>query len=128
MRAVHTRHTVLTVTHRVRLLVIGPASVAAAAVLDVPIVRPGPGQVAILDAPPGADVRLLVGGDAVIAEGDVDLAGSLLFRNVEPGPYTVEIETAGDVTTTDVDRPRVRRTTARRSSTTTRRSTLATAT
>jgi predicted acyl esterase len=104
MRAVHTRRKLLTVTIGA-LLVIGPASVAAAAALDVPIVRPGPGQVAILDAPPGADVRLLVGGDAVIAEGDVDLAGSLLFRNVEPGSYTVELEDAGDFTMTDVEVP-----------------------
>ena len=48
---------------------------------------------------------MLVGGDAVIAEGDVDLAGSLLFRNVEPGSYTLELEDAGTVTTEDVDVP-----------------------
>jgi uncharacterized protein len=104
MRAVHTRHRVLTVFIGT-FLVVGPTSVAAVGVPDVPVVRPGPGQVAILDAPPGADVSLLVGGDAVIAEGDVDLAGSLLFRNVEPGSYTLEFENAGSSTTTDVDIP-----------------------
>ena len=104
MLAVHTRHRILTVFLGA-FLVVGPASAAAGVVVDKSIVRPGPGQVAILDAPPGADARLLVGGDAVIAEGDVDLAGSLLFRNVEPGSYTVEVENEGGLTTTDVEVP-----------------------
>ena len=42
---------------------------------------------------------------AAIAEGAVDLAGSLLFRGIEPGNYTVEIEDAGAVATTDVAVP-----------------------
>jgi predicted acyl esterase len=82
-----------------------PPADAAATALPAPTVRPGPGQIAILDAPPGGDVRVLVGGDAAIAEGDVDPAGSLLFRDIEPGRYTVELEQGGAVTTTDVDVP-----------------------
>jgi uncharacterized protein len=73
--------------------------------LDEPIVRPGPGQITVLNAPPGADVRVLVGSDAMITEGAVDFAGSLLFREVDPGPYTVELEDAGNITTTEVSVP-----------------------
>ena len=58
-----------------RRLVAGGPAAAGVAELDEPIVRPGPGQIAVLDAAPGADVRVLVGGDAVIAEGAVDLPG-----------------------------------------------------
>jgi predicted acyl esterase len=73
--------------------------------LDGAIVRPGPGQITVLGAPPGAAVRVLVGGDAVVAEGAVDLAGSLLVRDVEPGPYTVELEQGGEDISTDVSVP-----------------------
>jgi hypothetical protein len=82
------------------LAVVAMPSAATAAGEASPAVRPGPGQIAIVDAPPGVDVRLLVGGDAAIAEGAVDLAGSLLFRGIELGNYTVEIGDAGSVTTT----------------------------
>ena len=74
--------------------VVGAAAVTAGEPDQSPVVRPGPGQLAILGAEPGRNVRLLVGGDAAVAESTVDLAGSLLFRNLEPGEYAVEIETS----------------------------------
>ena len=109
------------------VLVAAPSASAVGMDLEEPIVRPGPGQITVLGAPPGTDVRVLVGGDAVVAEGAVDLAGSLLFREVEPGPYTVEIEDAGGVTTSESPSPA---STSRRprTSTTTNTSTPASAT
>ena len=77
-----------------------------------PILRPGPGRSPSSSAAPGSDVRLLVGGDAVDRRGHVDLAGSLLFRNLEPGAYTVEIETSTTPLVERVDRrPGLRRAT-----------------
>jgi hypothetical protein len=87
------------------LAAVAMPSAAAATGEASPTVRPGPGQIAIVDAPPGVDVRVLVGGDAAIADGEVDLAGSLLFRGIEPGSYMVEIGGAGSATTTDVAVP-----------------------
>lgn len=55
--------------------------------------RPGPGQLAILGAAPGIDVELLDAAGSVAATGDVDLLGSLLFRGLEPGEYTVHAST-----------------------------------
>jgi predicted acyl esterase len=87
---------------------IAPSTVVVAATgssVD-PTIRPGPGQIAIVDAPPGADVRILADGDAVIAEGAVDLAGSLMFRAVDPGDYTVDVAaTTTDVTVPGFDAP-----------------------
>jgi uncharacterized protein len=100
---VHTRR-VLTALLAV-VLVAAPSGSSAGTDANEPTVRPGPGQITVLGALPGADVRVLVGGDAVVAEGAVDLAGSLLFRDVEPGEYTVELAAAGDVSTTDISVP-----------------------
>ena len=61
------------------------------------IVRPGPGQVAILGAAPGIDVDLLGADGSVLASDQVDLLGSLLFRNLEPGDYSLQPE-SGDAT------------------------------
>jgi uncharacterized protein len=76
----------------------------------LPVLRPGPGQLAVLEGPPGADVHLLGAGGTMVAEGSVDFAGSLLFRGVEPGDYTVEIEAwqlriVDDVTVPGFDDP-----------------------
>ena len=90
--------------------------------------RPGPGQITVLGAPPGTDVRVLVGGDAAVAEGAVDLAGSLLFREVEPGTYTVELEDAGGASRRPTSRSPASTSRHRRSSTTPRASTPASAT
>src|SRR5690606_33696298 len=51
--------------------------------------RPGPGQVALLAGAPGLDVALLDAAGEVAATGDVDLLGSLLFADLEPGEYTL---------------------------------------
>ncbi|MGH9271350.1 MAG: CocE/NonD family hydrolase, partial [Ilumatobacteraceae bacterium] len=62
--------------------------------------RPGYGQVTVLGAAPGETLALVTaGGDDVAVgevadEGTVDELGSLLFRDVEPGLYTVQSETA----------------------------------
>src|SRR5215213_10224812 len=53
------------------------------------IVRPGPGQVALLHAGPGTDIELVGGDGSVVRDDDVDLLGSVLFRSVEPGEYTL---------------------------------------
>ncbi|MGH9270303.1 MAG: CocE/NonD family hydrolase, partial [Ilumatobacteraceae bacterium] len=56
--------------------------------------QPGWEQVAVLDAEPGDDLELISARGDVAAEGAVDDLGSLLFRNVEPGSYTVRSATA----------------------------------
>ncbi len=48
-------------------------------------VQPGTEQIAVLDAAPGTAIDVVLGGD-VIASGEVDEQGSLLFRNLTPGP------------------------------------------
>src|SRR5262245_42920453 len=101
MRSVRTRSMPLVVV----LVALAVPAAAAATGAASPTVRPGPGQIAIVDAPPGVDARVLVGGDAAIAEGAVDLAGSLLFRGIEPGDYTVEIGDGGSIARTDVTVP-----------------------
>jgi hypothetical protein len=53
------------------------------------LVRPGPGQVALLDAAPGIDVELVGADGSVVRDDDVDLLGSLLFRYLDPGEYTM---------------------------------------
>jgi len=57
-------------------------------------VQPGSGQVAILDAAPDTALALVSMQDdtQVIADGDVDELGSLLFRAVEPGSYRISSE------------------------------------
>jgi len=60
-------------------------------------IRSGPGQLAILGAAPGIDVDLLGSDGSVVASDQVDLLGSLLFRNLEPGDYSLQPE-SGDAT------------------------------
>lgn len=60
-------------------------------------VRPGVHQVAIEGALPGVRLELVDAAGAAQASGRVDLLGSLLFRGVPEGTYTV----AGDQATTE---------------------------
>ncbi|MBA3604937.1 MAG: CocE/NonD family hydrolase [Acidimicrobiia bacterium] len=57
-------------------------------------VQPGWEQLAVLDADPGTTLELVAVGDEtdVVATGDVDDLGSLLFRDLAPGPYRVRSE------------------------------------
>ncbi|MEB2343595.1 MAG: CocE/NonD family hydrolase [Deltaproteobacteria bacterium] len=48
-------------------------------------VRGSIGQVHVTHATPGAEVQLLDAGSQVVAEGETDELGSLIFREVEPG-------------------------------------------
>ena len=58
-------------------------------------VQPGWEQVAVLDAEPGDSLQLVGDGSGdVVAEGSVDDLGSLLFRAVDAGMYTVRSERA----------------------------------
>jgi len=56
--------------------------------------RPGPHQIAVVDAEPGDELEAVDGGGQVMATGTVDELGSLLFRNLEPGDYTVRSDAA----------------------------------
>ncbi len=60
-------------------------------------VQPGSEQVAVLDAEPGTELELVDPEQAVAATGEVDEMGSLLFRAVEAGEYTI----VSDAETTD---------------------------
>jgi len=51
--------------------------------------RPGTNQVEVLDATPGDQLRLLGPGDHV-RTGTVDTQGSLVWRQLTPGPYLVQ--------------------------------------
>jgi hypothetical protein len=53
-------------------------------------VQPGSEQVAVLDAEPGTELWLGNPEQGAVAEGVVDELGSLLFRSVDPGSYTIE--------------------------------------
>jgi predicted acyl esterase len=59
-------------------------------------VQPGSEQVAVLDAEPGTQLELGNGEESPVAQGMVDQLGSLLFRSVDPGSYT--IESANEIT------------------------------
>ncbi len=63
-----------------------PASSAPPGPLEADV-RPGPEQVTVLDAAPGTELRLT--GDGGSFDGTVDEQGSLLWRRVPPGSYTV---------------------------------------
>ena len=56
--------------------------------------RPGANQLYVLDATPGQSLELVDGGDAVVGTGIVDAAGSLAWRELDAGVYTVR--TTGD--------------------------------
>ncbi|MBB6626173.1 CocE/NonD family hydrolase [Nocardioides sp. KIGAM211] len=70
------------------------AGAASAADPTVFTVRPSVNQVYVVDATPGAQLELLDGASAVVATGTVDSAGSLAWRELDAGAYTVR--TAGD--------------------------------
>jgi len=56
--------------------------------------RPGANQLYVLDATPGEDMQLVGAGDEVVASGTVDSLGSLAWRQLDAGSYTVRV--AGD--------------------------------
>ena len=64
------------------------------------IVQPGSEQVAVLDAPVGTELELVGDDGSVAATGTVDELGSLLFRDVTSGTYTVRGDTE---TSTEVE-------------------------
>src|SRR3990170_4726825 len=66
-----------------------PPSLAIVSYRTECTVRPGPGQVALVGAAPGTDVQLAGADGSVVRDDDVDLLGSLLFRNLDPGDYTL---------------------------------------
>lgn len=65
-------------------------STTAAAQVDGPLTtRPGVNQIAVLDAPAGAEIEIVNAGGAVVATGAVDAQGAYLARQLVPGDYTV---------------------------------------
>ena len=68
-------------------------------------VQPGSEQVAVLDAPVGEELELVGDDGSVAASGTVDELGSLLFRDVPSGRYTVrgEAETSTEFEVVAVD-------------------------
>jgi len=58
------------------------------------VVRPGTNQVEVLDATPGLRLRLLHGATPV-AHGTVDAQGSLMWRRLRPGSYSVQTTNQG---------------------------------
>jgi uncharacterized protein len=57
-------------------------------------VQPGSEQVAVLDVEPGTELELVdADGADPTASGTVDDLGSLLFRSVTPGTYTIQSDT-----------------------------------
>ena len=75
-------------------------AVEAAPTSDIPApsftLRPGPLQLTVLDAEPGTSLRVERDGDPV-AEGVVDEAGGLVFRQLEPGTHELLHEAGGSV-------------------------------
>ncbi len=67
--------------------------------------RPGPHQITVVGAEPGDELEAVAGDGGVAATGTVDEQGSLLFRDLEPGDYTVNSNVAatGTVTVTSAD-------------------------
>jgi predicted acyl esterase len=53
------------------------------------VLRPGTGQLEVLDATPGVQLRLLQ-GTTQVATGTVDSQGSLVWRQLHPGSYSVQ--------------------------------------
>ena len=74
-----------------------PLTAGGASAVPPPFtVRPGTNQVYVLDATPGEQLELRAGG-AVVRSGTTDDAGSLAWRDVPAGSYTVRV--AGDPST-----------------------------
>lgn len=71
------------------------------------VVRPSVNQLAVLDTTPGEQVDLLDADGSVVGTGTVDEYGSLLWRELEAGSYSVRVDgvTAGPYTVTDEDGP-----------------------
>ena len=66
-------------------------------------------QLYVLDAQPGQDLELVNGSDVVVGTGTVDPAGSLAWRELDAGEYTVQDAAdpaiAAEATVTDFDDP-----------------------
>lgn len=93
------------------VLAAGAPSVAGVAAAVDPgfLVRPSVNQLYVLGATPGQGLEL-VRGAGVIASGTVDPAGSLAWRELDPGSYTVRVigdpaMTSAPATVTDADDP-----------------------
>lgn len=87
-------------------LLAATGSTAAAA---TPLVRGSVNQLYVLDATPGQVLELLDSDGAVVGTKTVDAAGSLAWRTLEAGAYTVRAkggaELGGAVRVTDADGP-----------------------
>ncbi|HYF73032.1 MAG TPA: CocE/NonD family hydrolase, partial [Nocardioides sp.] len=86
------------------------APVATAAGPGALTLRPSVNQLYVLSATPGAELELVDGAGATVATGTVDAAGSLAWRELEPGTYAVRAAGQPDtisepVTVTDFDDP-----------------------
>lgn len=66
-----------------------PATAADPAADPAPLVRGSVNQLAVLDATPGEHVELLDAGGATVGTGTVDDLGSMLWRELDPGDYSV---------------------------------------
>lgn len=94
-------------------LVVGVLSGAPGATAADPeafTLRPSINQLYVLEATPGLDLELVGEGDAVVASGTVDEAGSLAWRELDAGTYTVRTTTdpvteSEPVTVTDFEDP-----------------------
>jgi predicted acyl esterase len=72
-------------------LAVGAESVtsSASAVPPTGHLRPGTTQLEVLDADPGLELQLVRNGE-VVDSGTVDSMGSLMWRQLKPGSYTVQ--------------------------------------
>jgi predicted acyl esterase len=72
-------------------LAVGAESVtsSASAVPPTGNLRPGTTQLEVLDADPGLELQLVRNGE-VVDSGTVDSMGSLMWRQLKPGSYTVQ--------------------------------------
>lgn len=73
-------------------------------------VRPSVNQLYVLDATPGQGLELVDADDTVVDSGTVDEAGSLAWRGLDAGTYTVRVTAdplteSGPATVTDFDDP-----------------------
>jgi hypothetical protein len=66
------------------------AAPTTTAVPDGPLTtRPGVNQIAVMDAPPGAEIEIVNASGDIVAKGTVDEQGSYLARQLVPGDYRV---------------------------------------
>jgi predicted acyl esterase len=66
-----------------------PATTTIAAAPATFTVQPGTNQLAVLGAAHGTRLELVADDGSVTAKGEADAQGSLLFRQIDPGSYTV---------------------------------------